>query len=239
MSMWNRLKNRVLASLLCVMATVAFAGCADPAAAPSGDTPSNIAPAAVFSTNCTLLDCSFDAAASTDPDGSVDVYSWDFGDGASAGDIKPNHSYGAEGDYTITLTVADDDGATSYSSQSVSEALLLSQCSWATTERSGSTVRACLTYGLTRRADCMSATAPQLPKRINRYHPLRQKNQRPHKGAFRFSPASFRHRRPFFRGVSSKRTAVSSCLRPVRRAPACPTLSNRYRPDQICSCSCE
>ncbi len=112
--------NRVLASLLCVTATVAFAGCADPAAVPSDDTSNNFAPSAVFSTNCTLLDCSFDATASTDPDGSVDVYIWDFGDGASAGDVDPNHSYGTEGNYTITLTVTDNDGATSDGSQSIS-----------------------------------------------------------------------------------------------------------------------
>lgn len=119
------LMKRVWAFSVCLMGAVVMVGCADPAAPPStgGTTPpppTNSAPAAVFSTNCALLDCSFDATASTDPDGSVVTYGWDFGDGATASDVNSSHSYVTAGDYTITLTVTDNDGATSVGTQSVS-----------------------------------------------------------------------------------------------------------------------
>lgn len=93
-------------------------GCADPANAPGQDATidppilENLAPSAAFSTNCTLLDCVFDAAASFDSDGSVADYEWDFGDGNSAFGMNPSHGYSAAGQYTIMLTVTDNDGAT-------------------------------------------------------------------------------------------------------------------------------
>jgi PKD repeat protein len=48
----------------------------------------------------------------TDP-GTLDTHtiSWDFGDGGTAdGTLMPVHAYGDDGVYTVTLTVADDDG---------------------------------------------------------------------------------------------------------------------------------
>ncbi len=123
--MRNRMNNGVVTLIVGLMATAAIGGCADPATAPSGDTtvpppPTNFAPSAVFITNCTLLDCSFDAAASTDSDGSVDVYGWDFGDGVLANGVNAGHVYDADGNYTIKLTVTDNDGAASDGSQTVS-----------------------------------------------------------------------------------------------------------------------
>jgi PKD repeat protein len=54
----------------------------------------------------------FDAGASTDPDGTVVRYDWDFGDGVSlpAGGPAPSHVYAAAGTRTVTLTVTDADG---------------------------------------------------------------------------------------------------------------------------------
>ncbi|MGX5200574.1 S8 family serine peptidase [Aliikangiella sp. IMCC44632] len=83
--------------------------------APTG----NQAPIASFAFNCSLLACSFDAAASTDNDGSIASYSWSFGDGASAAGITTNHNYAANGSYTATLTVTDNEGASSSTSQTV------------------------------------------------------------------------------------------------------------------------
>ena len=59
---------------------------------------------------------SFDASASTDPDGTIVQYAWDFGDGSTGSGVTTTHIFQhAENEiipYTVTLTVTDDDGAT-------------------------------------------------------------------------------------------------------------------------------
>jgi PKD repeat protein len=51
----------------------------------------------------------FDASAQ-DSDGNIAFYAWDFGDGTQASGGTPAHTYAAAGDYTVTLTVSDNDG---------------------------------------------------------------------------------------------------------------------------------
>jgi PKD repeat protein len=80
---------------------------------------SNISPVAAFSSSCTNLSCSF-TDQSTDQDGSVQQWSWSFGDGATSTVQHPSRTYSAAGSYTVTLTVTDDGGATSQHSASVS-----------------------------------------------------------------------------------------------------------------------
>ncbi len=52
----------------------------------------------------------FNASASSDPDGSITGWEWDFGDGGKAGGLETSHVYGAAGTFTVTLTVTDDSG---------------------------------------------------------------------------------------------------------------------------------
>ncbi|WP_212637886.1 PKD domain-containing protein [Desulfocicer vacuolatum] len=61
----------------------------------------------------------FNGDGSTDSDGMIVSYAWDFGDGSAASGIAPVHTYGAAGSYTVTLTVEDDDGATDTSTAQV------------------------------------------------------------------------------------------------------------------------
>lgn len=56
------------------------------------------------------LGVSFDSSGSTDPDGSIVSYSWDFGDATTSTVIAPNHTYPAAGSYNVVLTVTDDNG---------------------------------------------------------------------------------------------------------------------------------
>lgn len=56
------------------------------------------------------LDVEFDASASTDPDGSVVGYSWNFGDGTTADQAIVSHRFDAPGPYRVTLTVTDNSG---------------------------------------------------------------------------------------------------------------------------------
>jgi YVTN family beta-propeller protein len=58
------------------------------------------------------LPTAFDGSASSDPDGSVARYDWNFGDGTSGANAgpRPAHAYGAAGRYTVTLQVTDDAG---------------------------------------------------------------------------------------------------------------------------------
>jgi chitodextrinase len=56
----------------------------------------------------------FDGSLSYDPDGNIDFYRWNFGDGSSEIlNIQPGHIYYDSGSYTVTLTVVDNDGRSS------------------------------------------------------------------------------------------------------------------------------
>lgn len=55
----------------------------------------------------------FNATGSTDPDGSIVAYAWDFGDGATSTAANPSHAYTTPGQYVATLTVTDNQGAKS------------------------------------------------------------------------------------------------------------------------------
>ncbi|MCO7223877.1 pre-peptidase C-terminal domain-containing protein [Pleionea sp. CnH1-48] len=57
--------------------------------------------------------------SSTDSDGSVVGWSWDFGDGASSNAQNPSHTYAANGTYTVRLTATDNDGKTNTHTESV------------------------------------------------------------------------------------------------------------------------
>ena len=54
----------------------------------------------------------FDGSGSSDPDGAIVAYNWDFGDGSSGAGVSPAHSYATDGTFTVSLTVTDDAGAT-------------------------------------------------------------------------------------------------------------------------------
>lgn len=62
----------------------------------------------------------FNASGSTDPDGVIESYEWDFGDDSTGSGETTSHSYESEGEYTVTLTVTDDSGASGTDSTTLS-----------------------------------------------------------------------------------------------------------------------
>jgi hypothetical protein len=67
----------------------------------------------------TPLTISFDGSTSSDSDGSIMSYSWNFGDSSSATGPRVSHTYTAAGTFLVTLTVTDDDGAVGNTSLTV------------------------------------------------------------------------------------------------------------------------
>ncbi|SEL20596.1 PKD domain-containing protein [Blastococcus sp. DSM 46786] len=84
----------------------------------TGELP-NQAPTAVLESAVTELWVSLDGSGSTDPDGSVAGYVWDFGDGSTGTGATASHAYAEAGTYSVVLTVTDDDGATATATREV------------------------------------------------------------------------------------------------------------------------
>ncbi len=78
----------------------------------------NVDPIAAFGYACSNRDCNF-ADGSSDSDGTIVVWSWTFGDGNGSSARNPSHSYAADGAYTVSLTVTDNDGGNNGVAQSV------------------------------------------------------------------------------------------------------------------------
>jgi YVTN family beta-propeller protein len=91
-----------------VAATIPSAGAVGIAVTP------NQPPAAAFAATPkpAELPTAFDASATTDPDGIPVRFDWDFGDGAKLpdGGPTPTHAYAEPGEYTVILTVTDNEG---------------------------------------------------------------------------------------------------------------------------------
>jgi len=62
---------------------------------------------------------SFDASGSSDADGHVAEYAWDFGDGGAATGKTATHAFSLPGDYQVTLTVKDNEGAETSAAKTV------------------------------------------------------------------------------------------------------------------------
>ena len=83
-------------------------------------TGTNVPPIASFTSTVTGATVKFDASASTDIDGTITGYAWDFGDGSPAGSGKtPSHIYTNSGTYPVKLTVTDNKGATTSTTNNV------------------------------------------------------------------------------------------------------------------------
>lgn len=73
----------------------------------------NAAPTAAFTSAVQGRSLQVDGSGSSDSDGTIASYRWDWGDGSAAGTgATPTHDYQANGTYQVTLTVTDDKGAT-------------------------------------------------------------------------------------------------------------------------------
>ena len=83
----------------------------------------NIAPGASFTASMTSgtapLAVHFDATGSSDSDGVISSYDWDFGDGGAGSGVATSHIYNTAGTYTVRLTVIDNEGGYGATTQTI------------------------------------------------------------------------------------------------------------------------
>jgi PKD repeat protein len=84
--------------------------------------PVNTSPTASFTYSCIAADCTFISTSSDAAPGFIVTYAWNFGDQGTSDVSSPTHSYvvTAPTDFTVTLTVTDNEGATDVETQTVS-----------------------------------------------------------------------------------------------------------------------
>ena len=81
--------------------------------------PPNVKPEAVIDVSTSDLEVTVSGTDSTDDDGDIVSYAWDFGDSGTSDEAEETHTYAEAGTYTIELTVTDDDGDTDTATEEV------------------------------------------------------------------------------------------------------------------------
>jgi len=86
-----------------------------------GEEGGNQSPSArfIFAPNAPAVGDAVNFTDQSTDDGSIVSRDWDFGDGTTASGPSPSHTYTAAGDYTVTLTVTDDEGASDTTTQPI------------------------------------------------------------------------------------------------------------------------
>lgn len=79
----------------------------------------NVSPNAAFDVVVDGQKATVDAGDSTDPDGSIASYAWDFGDGTTGTGITASHTYDQPGTYQVKLSVKDNQAAVDTAVKSV------------------------------------------------------------------------------------------------------------------------
>ena len=116
---WGPLDVQVTATTLTAAFARALGGSFTDAFTIGPPGPGNLPPVASFTSSCTDLTCTFDGSGSSDPDGTVAGYSWDFGDGLTGTGATVEHQYATAGAVTAALTVTDNQGASSSTTRTV------------------------------------------------------------------------------------------------------------------------
>ena len=83
------------------------------------NTPPIASATATPSSGVVPLTVSFNASGSSDPDGSIISYTWNYGDGINGSGVTSSHTYNSAGSYTAVVTVKDNSNATSTKSLTV------------------------------------------------------------------------------------------------------------------------
>lgn len=96
-----------------------------PIAGGGGSGPGVQPPTAAFTADVHWANVIVNASTSTDPDGYIVSYDWDWGDGTPHGSgITAQHNYATSGSKTIVLTVVDNTGAGNQSVQTITTTVM-------------------------------------------------------------------------------------------------------------------
>ena len=108
----------LILSLVLAIAGFALAGCIY-----IGNVPPQASFTATASSGTTPLAVDFDASASSDTDGTIVSYLWDFGDTQTGSGVLVSHTFTVQSEskvFTVILTITDDDGASDQATQNIS-----------------------------------------------------------------------------------------------------------------------
>jgi para-nitrobenzyl esterase len=107
---------RSLKTTIVAVLTALSVGCGGGGGGESGSAPINATPIAAFNVSPTAgvaaLTVQVNAGGSSDSDGQISTYSWNFGDSTAEGSgVTATHTFANPGQYTVVLTITDNLGA--------------------------------------------------------------------------------------------------------------------------------